>query len=114
MLSNCVGHLKTIRHRVDRPNRPTCCWYAHLSEDKIIYSYETNEDVFETIAFKTLDDFVLDHYNSNGIVPIQFDAWKECETCIYGTWKPLEDMRDSLLRTREVVERRAKITGDLL
>ena len=110
MLSNCVGHNNYIRHLYCRPNGPNSSWYAHVSDEKIVYTYETNEDVFETITFETLDDFVSAHYEAEGVIPEHLNAWEECETCVYGTWKPLEEMRVSHLQTKS----RQRLVGDLL
>lgn len=110
MLSKCLGESNYIRHRVYRDTMISS-WYAHVS-DKIVYTDETDEDVVET-TFETLDEFVLAHYEAEGILP-QYNAWEECETCVYGTWKPLQEMRESHIRTQEGVKRRASLIGDLL
>ena len=86
MLSKCVGRMKDIRHWFYLPNGAKTVWHAVLSGETIVY---------KDMEFDTLEAFVSAHYEAEGIDFEPKDCWEDCDTNVYGDWKPLSEMRDS-------------------
>ena len=89
MLSKCVGHMKDIRHWFYLPNGAKSIWHAVLNGETIVY---------KDTVFESLHSFVMAHYDAESMDFEPMDCWEDCETNVYGEWKPLAEMRDSRLQ----------------
>ena len=89
MLSKCVGHMKDIRHWFYLPNGAKSIWHAVLIDETIVY---------KDMVFDSLDAFVAAHYEAEKMDFVSNDPWEDCDTNVYGEWKPLSVMRESRLQ----------------
>lgn len=70
----CFADGQSIRHTIGEDR-----WQG-------IYRKDTNTINHDTIAYKSLTEFVSKHYEKNGIPSLKIKAWEECECFTNEQW----------------------------